>query len=185
MIVTESGPLILSPAFIRIGLPLQYAQMLIKMALELQPWQFYSKQDEERKAEKLKHVSQMSGYSSTVSEKSSQWMTASFLSWVIFRYKRQLVPCSLKYSLSVQFSSVVQSCLTLCDPVNHRTPDLPVHHQLPESTQTHFHWISDAIQPSHSLLSPSPPSLNLSQHQGHFTWVSSLHQVAKVLEFQL
>ena len=65
------------------------------------------------------------------------------------------------------------------------TPGFPVHHQLPEFTQTHVHWVSDAIQPSHSLLSPSPPAFNLSQHQGLFKWVSSSYQVAKVLEFQL
>ena len=85
---------------------------------------------------------------------------------------------------SVQFSSVTQSCLTLCDPMNCSTPGLPVHHQLLESTQTHVHWVSDAFQPSHPLSSPSPPALNLSQHQGLFKWVSSSHQVAKVLEFQ-
>ena len=71
------------------------------------------------------------------------------------------------------------------DHMNHSTPGLPVHHQLPESTQTHVHWISDAIQPSHPCLSPSLSALNLSQHQGLFKWVSSSHQVAKVLEFQL
>ena len=65
------------------------------------------------------------------------------------------------------------------------TPDFPVHHQLPESTQTHVHCVGDAIQPSHLLSSPSPPVFNLSQHQGLFQWVSSSHQVAKVLEFQL
>ena len=64
-------------------------------------------------------------------------------------------------------------------------PGLPVHHQLPEFTQTHVHWVGDAIQPSHPLSSPSPPSFNLSQHQGLFQWVSSSQQVAKVLEFQL
>ena len=63
-----------------------------------------------------------------------------------------------------QFSSVAQSCPTLCNPMNHSTADLPVHHQLPESTQTHVHWVGDAIQPSHPLLSPSSPALNLSQH---------------------
>ena len=84
-----------------------------------------------------------------------------------------------------QFSSVTQSCLTPCDPINRSTPGLPVHHQLPEFTQTHVHWVGDAIQPSHPLSSPSPPAFNLSQHQGLFQWVSSLHQVAKVLEFQL
>ena len=75
----------------------------------------------------------------------------------------------------VQFTSVVQSCPTLCDPMNHSTPSLPVHHQLPESTQTHVHQVDDAIQPSHSRSSPSPPALILSQHQGLFQWVSSSH----------
>ena len=83
-----------------------------------------------------------------------------------------------------QFSSVTQ-CRTLCDPMNRSTPDLPIHHQLPKFTQTHIHWVSGAIQPSHPLSSPSPPALNLSQHQGLLKWVSSSHQVAKVLEFQL
>ena len=68
----------------------------------------------------------------------------------------------------LQFSSVAQSCPTLCDPMNHSTPGLPVHHQLPEFTQTHLHRVSDAIQPSHSLLSPFPPALNPSQYQGLF-----------------
>ena len=86
---------------------------------------------------------------------------------------------------SFQFSSVTQSCLTVCHPTNRSTPGLPVHHQLPESTQTHVHRVGDFIQPSHPLLSPSPPALNLSQHQGLFQWVSSSHQVAKVAEFQL
>ena len=69
--------------------------------------------------------------------------------------------------------------------MNPSTPGLPVHHQLPEFTQTHVHWVGDAIQPSHLLSSPSPPAFNLSQHQGLFKWVSSPHQVAKVLKFQL
>ena len=95
----------------------------------------------------------------------------------------------LKYSLcciifsSVQFSSVAQLCPTLCDPMNCSTPGLPVHRQLPEFTQTHVHWVSDAVQPSHPLSSPSPPAFILSQHQGLFQWVSSSYQVAKVLEF--
>ena len=83
-----------------------------------------------------------------------------------------------------QFSSVAQSCPTLCDPMNLSMPGLPVHHQLPESTQTYVHWVSDAIQPSHPLSSPSPPALNLAQHQGLLKWVSSSHPVPKVLEFQ-
>ena len=86
---------------------------------------------------------------------------------------------------SVQFSSVTQSRPTLCDPMNRSTPGFPVHHQFPESTQTHVHWVSDAIQPYHPLSSPSPLAPNPSQHQGLFQWASSSHQVAKVLEFQL
>ena len=89
-------------------------------------------------------------------------------------------------SIHVQFSSFAQLCPTLCDPMNCSMPGLPVHHQLPESTQTHvLHLVGDAIQPSYPLLSPSPPALNLSQHQGLLKWVSSSHQVAKVLEFRL
>ena len=87
--------------------------------------------------------------------------------------------------LSVEFSSHTQSCPTLCDAMNHSTPGLPVHHQLLESTQTYVHWVGDAIQPSYALSSPSSPALNLSQHQGLLKWVSSSHQVAQVLEFQL
>ena len=86
---------------------------------------------------------------------------------------------------SVQFSSVTQFCLTLWDSMNHSTLGVPVHHQLSEFTQTHVHRVSDAIQPSHPLSAPSPPALNLSQHQGLFKWVNSSHEVAKVLEFQL
>ena len=83
---------------------------------------------------------------------------------------------------SVQFSSVTQSCPTLWDPMNRSTPDPPVDHQLPESTQTHGHWVGDAIQPSHPLSSPSTPALNLSQDQGLFR-VSSSHQVARYWSF--
>ena len=95
--------------------------------------------------------------------------------WIIFN----------KFILSQSLSSVVQSCLTLCDPMNHSMPGLPVYHQLPKFTQTHAHWVSDAIQPSHPLSSPSPPAPNPSQHQDLFQWVNSSHEVAKVLEFQL
>ena len=90
----------------------------------------------------------------------------------------------IAYSFTIQFSSVAQSCSTLCDPMDGSTPGLPVHHQLPESTQTHVHQVNDAIQPSHPMSSPSPSALNLFQHQGLFQWISSSHQVAKVLEFQ-
>ena len=91
----------------------------------------------------------------------------------------------LQSSPSVQFSSVAQSCLTLCNPMNRSTPGLPVHHQLPEFTQTHVHRVRAAIQPSHPGSSPSPPAHNPSQHQSLFQWVNSSHEVAKVLELQL
>ena len=84
--------------------------------------------------------------------------------------------------LDYQFSSVTQLCSTLCDPMNHSTPGFLVQYQLPESTQAHVHWVGDAIQPSHTL---SSPALNLAQHQALFQWVSSSHQVDKVLELQL
>ena len=90
-----------------------------------------------------------------------------------------------KHLQSVQFSSIDQSCLTLCDPMDCSMPSFPVHHKLPELAQTHVHQVSDAIQPSHPLSSPSPPAFNLSQHQGLFKWVNSSHEVAKVLELQL
>ena len=85
-------------------------------------------------------------------------------------YYSSLFVCS---SVPVQFSSVAQLCLTLCNPMDCRTPGFPVHHQLPELAQTHVHWVGDAIQPSHPLSSPSPPAFNLSQHQSLFQWVSS------------
>ena len=84
---------------------------------------------------------------------------------------------------SLQFSSVAQSCPTLCDPMNCSTPGLPVHHQFPEFTQTHGHWVNDPIQPSHPLSSPSPPAPNPSQHQSLFQWVNSSHEVAKYWSF--
>ena len=88
------------------------------------------------------------------------------------------------YLYMYQIRSVDQSCPTLCDPMNRSTPGLPVHHQLPEMSQTHVHRVSDAIQPSHPLSSPSPPAPSPSQHQSLFQWVNSSHEVAKVLEFQ-
>ena len=97
-------------------------------------------------------------------------------------FPTSLFPC---VGTSVQFSSVAQPCPTLCDPMNCSTPGLPVHHQLPEFTQTHVHWVSDAVQASHPLLSPFPPAPQPLQHQSLFQWVTSSHEVAKVLEFQL
>ena len=94
-------------------------------------------------------------------------------------------PLDLCTSWNIQFSSVAQSCLTLCDPMDHSMPGLPVHHQLPDFIQIHVHWVGEDIQPSHPLLSPPPPAFSLSQHQGLFQWVSSSHQLTKVLELQL
>ena len=93
------------------------------------------------------------------------------------------VPCT--WRVPVQFSSVAQSCPTLCSPMNCSMPGFPVYYQLPELAQTHVHWVGHTIQSSHPLSSPFPPAFNLSQHQGLFQWVSSSHQVAKVLEFLL
>ena len=86
---------------------------------------------------------------------------------------------------SDQLSSVAKFCPAVCDPMDCSAPGFPVYHQLPELTQTHALWVGDAIQPSHPLLSPFPPTFNPSQHQGLFEWVSSSHQVTKVLELQL
>ena len=85
------------------------------------------------------------------------------------------------YASSVQFTSVTQLCLICCDLMGYSIPGFPVHHQLPELTQTYVHWVGDAIQPSHPLSHPSPPAFNVSQHQDLFQWVSSSHQVAKIL----
>ena len=94
-------------------------------------------------------------------------------------------PGLISFTQQVQFSSVTQSCPTLCDPMGCTTPGFPVHHQLLELAQTHVHWVGNGIQSSHPLSPPSPPIFSLSQHQGLFQWDSSSHQVAKVLEFQL
>ena len=101
--------------------------------------------------------------------------------------------CLLKSCISVsafevaiitsQFSSITQSCLTLCNPMDCSMPGFPVHHQFPELAQTHVHWVDDAIQPSHPLWSPSPPAFNLSQHQGLFQWGGCLHQWPKYWSF--
>ena len=105
--------------------------------------------------------------------------------WVVIKQREHLLLGKYYSGLHHrQQSSVIQSCLTLRSHGLH-TPGFPVHHQFPEVTQTHVHWVGDAIQLSHPLSSPSPPAFNLSQHQGLFKWVSSLYQVAKVLKFQL
>ena len=106
-----------------------------------------------------------------------------FDSFLFFPVSICLYVCLSHWIVNIKFSSVAQLCPTLCDPMNHSTPGFPVHHQLLEFTQTHVHWISDAIKPSHPLLFPSPPAIDLSQHQSLFKWVTSSHEVAKVLEF--
>ena len=106
---------------------------------------------------------------------------------MVYTFYKSIQHATLFYFFysSVLFSSVAQSCPTLCDPMNCSTPGLPVHQQHPEFTQTHVHRVSDAIQPSHPLSSPSPPAPNPSQHQSLFQCVNSSHEVAKVLELQL
>ena len=91
--------------------------------------------------------------------------------------------CSIPFISVVRFSSVTQSCPTLCDPMNRSMPGLSVHNQLLEFTQTHVHRVGDAIQPSDPLLSPSPPAPNPSQHQSLFQWVNSSHEMAKYWSF--
>ena len=112
-----------------------------------------------------------------------------FVCFVCFVFRFILLPkiplyCQKFPSLG-QFSSVTQLCLTFCDPMDHSTPGLPVHHQLLELTQIHVHQVGDVIQPSHPLSPSSPPAFKPSQHQGLIKWVRSSHQVAKVLQFQL
>ena len=94
----------------------------------------------------------------------------------------KLWPCMAK---RLQFSSVTQLCLTICDPMDGSTPGFPILHHLPELAQTYDYWVGDAIQPSDPLSPPSPPAFDFSQHQGLFQWVSSSNHVAKVLELQL
>ena len=98
---------------------------------------------------------------------------------------RLTVSVPFMYLLVLSCCSATQLCPTLWDPMDCSMPGFPDLHHLTEFAQTHIHWVSDAIQPSHPLLSRSPPTFNLSQHQGLFKWVSSSHHVAKVLEFQL
>ena len=109
--------------------------------------------------------------------------------YIFMTFSKHVSICLLRFAWKFQFSkvSVQFSCSVVSDslwPMNCSTPGLPVHHQLPEFTQTHVHLVGDAIPPSHPLSSPSPPAPNPSQHQGLFQWVNSSHEVAKVLEFQ-
>ena len=117
------------------------------------------------------------------------WMTdrdcCSSVDWTSQRLKCGILHLLIFSAGKSQFSSVSQSCSTLCNPMDWTIPGFPVHHQLPKLAQTHVHQVSDAIQPSHPLSSPSPPDFNPSQHHHLFQKVSSSHQVAKVLEFQL
>ena len=129
-----------------------------------------------KQAERPRELSWILAHKKVASEKGllmGEWL-------ISFHREGDLVTARL-----YQFSSVTQWCPTLFNPMDCTIPGLPVHHQLPEFTQTHVHWVSDAIQPSHPLLAPSPPTPNPSQHQGLFQGVSSSQQVAKVLEFQL
>ena len=125
----------------------------------------------------------------TSADKSMSSLLAPFLSlvehWILLESILYLLDTYYSHLCSVHFSSVTQSCLILCNPMNRSTPGLPVNHQHPEFTQTHVHQVGDAIQSSHPLSSPSPPAPSLSWHQGLFQWVNSSYEVAKLLEFQL
>ena len=113
--------------------------------------------------------------------------TTDVLLWAdaLTNFTQQVLQDSQKAISALQFSSVAQSCLTLCDPMNRSPPGLPVDHHLLQFTQPHVHGVGDALQPSHPLSSPFPPAPNPSQHQSLFQWVNSSYEVAKVLEFQL
>ena len=113
------------------------------------------------------------------------WSLAPFHKHIQIMEKKQALYFHTCTLLPGQFSSIAQACPILCNPMNCSMPGFPVHCQLPELAQTHVCWVSDAIHPSYPLSSPSPTAFNLSQHQGLFQWVSSLHQGAKVLAFQL
>ena len=129
----------------------------------------------------VKYFSKVTQMLSVVSTRICTWI-AWLLSTISFLISMLKPHATFIITLS-SVSSVAQSCPTLCNPMDCSTPGLPVHHQL--DTQTHIHWLSDAIQPSHPLSSPSPSAFSLSQRQGLFRWVNFSYQVAKVLEFQL
>ena len=119
----------------------------------------------------------------------SSWASRTWLSvilYVLFHLDDEELLCPSKFNKSeASVSSVTQSCPSLCYLIDCSTPGFPVLHCLLELAETHVHWVSDAIQPSHPLSSPSPPTFNLSQHQGLFQWASSSHQEAKLLGFWL
>ena len=119
----------------------------------------------------------------TYPQKREPWPSHSAV--IFWKMKQYIILGFWIQIITSSFSSLIQSCPTNCNPMHCSTPGFPVHHQLPELAQTHVHGVGDAIQPSHPLSSLSPPAFNLSQHQDFFHWVSSSHQVAKVLEFQL
>ena len=119
----------------------------------------------------------------TYPQKREPWPSHSAV--IFWKMKQYIILGFWIQIITSSFSSLIQSCPTNCNPMDCSTPGFPVHHQLPELAQTHVHCVGDAIQPSHPLSSLSPPAFNLSQHQDFFHWVSSSHQVAKVLEFQL
>ena len=127
-------------------------------------------------------LGQLTHHSDSMSPSENQGLEESIDEHKYLKHAGQSVPT---ISWSCAFSSVQSlSRVRLCDSMNCCMPGFPVHHQLPELIQTHIHWVSDAIQPSHPLLSPSSPAFDLSQHQGFFQWVSFSHEIAKVLELQ-
>ena len=179
----------------------RYFNILNKRKQTLEKWLYSQKERESIKCT-WKVLSQKARFSKNVKRKCQKETGASLKlpslthlgyfehhEWILMDYNNELKKKTIHRCLLIltvfQLSSVIQSYLTLCDPMDYSSPSLSVHHHLPELTQTHVHWVSDAIQPFHPLSSPSPPAFSLSKHQGHFQWVSFSHQVAKVLEFQL
>ena len=140
----------------------------------LNSFQIIDKKIIEHEFQNLKHLSnqwvKMRNHKAKLTDSWTSHYTMSQTCTMWLTYRKNVI--LIVYMLS----SVTQSCLTLCNPMDCSMPGLPVHHQLPESTQTHVHWVSDTIQLSNPLSSPALPAFNLFQHQGLFQWVSSLHQ---------
>ena len=130
-------------------------------------------------------ISNMVSFKNITHRNWSSWEFSVIFNTHTHTHNYTLHAITIPIKIDNEFSSEAQSCPTLWDPMNCSTPGLPVHHQLPEFTQTHVHRVGDTIQPAHPLSSPSPPAPNPSQHQSLFQWVNSSHEVAKVLEFQL
>ena len=158
--------------------------MLVCLNQAALKWKFYPRCGQRCVRESTNSTSSLLLHGSCCSHQDSSLPKIS-LGYALSMRSRSRPSLKWLHPISDQIRSVAQSCLTLCNLMNRSTPGVPVHHQLPEFTQTHVHQVSDAIQPSHLLSSPSPLAPNPSQHHTLYQWVNSSHEVAKVLEFQL